>query len=59
MNAPHYWSFAAEYSIWNTALTTLQFWMAGLNPQTFSNAMESVYTAFFCRILPSCYLVTL
>ena len=40
MDATHYWLFAREYSIWNAAVTALQFWMADLNPQTLSNAIE-------------------
>ena len=43
-----YWLFAQEYSVWNTVVTTLQFWMAYLNPQTRCTAIEGVYTAFFC-----------
>ena len=48
MDATHYWPFAREYSIWNAAVAALQFWMAGLEPQTLSDAIEWVYTAFFC-----------
>ena len=48
MDATYYWPFAREYSIWNAAVTALQFWMADLEPQNFSNAIEWVYTAFFC-----------
>ena len=48
MDATHYWPFAREYSIWNTAVTALQFWVAELEPQTLSNAVEWVYTVFFC-----------
>ena len=47
MDATQYWPFAREYSIWNAAVATLQFWMADLEPQTLSNAIEWVYTAFF------------
>ena len=71
MDATHHWPFAREYSIWNTAVTALQFWMADLEPQTLSNAMEWVYTAFFCstsaqqlwniseEILFGCFVTTL
>ena len=31
MNATDYWPFAQEYSIWNAAVTALQFWMADLD----------------------------
>ena len=48
MVATHYWSFAREYSIWNAAVTALQFWMADLGPKNLSNAIEHVNTAFFC-----------
>ena len=48
MDATHYWPLAGEYSIWNAAVAALQFWMADLEPQTLSNAIEVVYTAFFC-----------
>ena len=48
MDATHYWPFAREYSVWNTTVTALQFWMADLDPQTLSNAIEWVCTAFFC-----------
>ena len=48
MDATHYCLFAREYSIWDAAVAALQFWIADLDPQTLSNAMEWVYTAFFC-----------
>ena len=47
MDATDYWPFAWEYSIWNAAITALQFWTADLDPLTLSNAIERVYTAFF------------
>ena len=47
MDAIHYWPFAREYSIWNATITALQFQMADLKPQTFSSAIEWVYTTFF------------
>ena len=53
MDATDYWLFAREYSIWNAAVAALQFWMADLDPQTLSNAMEQVYTAFFCSNCPA------
>ena len=71
MDATHYWLLAREYSIWNAAVSALQFWMADLDPQTLSNAIEWVYTAFFCsnsaqqlrtiaeEILFSCFVTTL
>ena len=48
MDTTHYWLFAREYSMWNTAVASPQFWMEDLNPQILSNAIELVYTAFFC-----------
>ena len=48
MDTTDYLPFAREYSIWNTAVASLQFWIADLNPQMLSNAIEGVYTAFFC-----------
>ena len=48
MYATDYWPFAREYSIWNAAAAALQFWTAVFNPQMLSDAVEWVYTAFFC-----------
>ena len=50
MDATHYWLFAREYTIWNAAITTLQFWMADLNPLTLCNAMglHSLLLQQFC-----------
>ena len=36
-----------EYSMWNAAVATLQFWIADLEPNILSSAIEWVYTAFF------------
>ena len=36
------------HTIWNAAFAAFQFWMADLDPQILSNAIEWVYTAFFC-----------
>ena len=67
----HYWPFAWEYSIWNTAVAALQFWTAYLEPHILSNVIERVYTAFFHsnsaqqlqnlpeEILFSCFVTTL
>ena len=38
---------AREYSIWNTALASLQFWTADLDMITLGTAIEEVYLAFF------------
>ena len=71
MDATDYWPFAREYSIWNVAVAALQFWMANLNPPILSNAIEWVYSAFFCsdsaqhlryiseEILFGCFVTTL
>ena len=48
MNATDYWPFAREYSIWNAAAAAVQFWMVDLDPPVLNNAIERVYTAFFC-----------
>ena len=48
MDTTDYWPFAREYYIWIAAVAALQFWMADLNPSMFSNAIEWIYTAFFC-----------
>ena len=71
MNAEDYWPIAREYLMWNAALASPQFWTADLDMLTFSNAMEEVYSAFFCtasthtlhqqsdKILFSCIMTTL
>ena len=38
---------AREYSIWNAAIASLQFWTADLDPVTLSMATEEVYSTFF------------
>ena len=48
MDPTHYWPFAREYAIWNTNVTALQFWTTDLQPDILSDAIEWVYTAFFC-----------
>ena len=48
MDATDYWPFAREYSIWNAAVAALQFWMEDLILPMLSNAIEWVYSAFFC-----------
>ena len=48
MDATDYWPIAREYSIWNAAVAALQFWIADLDLLMLSNAIECVYTAFFC-----------
>ena len=71
MDAADYWSMAREYSIWNTTITSLQFWTADLDPVTLGRATEHIYTTFFyspsshtlCqqsdKILFGCFVITL
>ena len=47
MNVTDYWPMAREYSIWNVAIVSLQFWTADLDPVTLSIATEEVYSTFF------------
>ena len=70
MDAADYWLIAREYSIWNTAIASLQIWTADLDPVTLGRATEQVYTTFFyssshtlCqqsdKILFGCFVITL
>ena len=47
MDTADYWLMAQEYSIWNAAIVSLQFWTADLDPVTLGRATEHVYTTFF------------
>ena len=47
MDAADYWPMAQEYSIWNAAIASLQFWTEDLDPVTLGIATECVYTTFF------------
>ena len=47
METTDYWPMACEYSIWNAAIASLQFWMEDLNPVTLGIATECIYTTFF------------
>ena len=47
MDTTDYWLMAREYSIWNAAIASLQFWTEDLNPVTFGIVKECVYTTFF------------
>ena len=42
-----FWPLAREYSIWNAAVATLQFWTGDLEPNILSSSTECIYTAFF------------
>ena len=46
MNVADSWLMVREYSIWNAAIASLQFWTADLDPVTLSMATEEVYSAF-------------
>ena len=47
METADYWLMASEYSIWNAAIASLQFWTEDLDPVTFGIATECIYTTFF------------
>ena len=47
MKTAEYWPMAQEYSIWNAAIASLQFWAEDLNPITLGIASECIYTTFF------------
>ena len=47
MDVADYWPMAREYSIWNAAVASLQFWTADLDLITLSTATEEVHSAFF------------
>ena len=71
MDATDYWMMVIEYSIWNAAIASLQFWTADLDPVTLGRATKEVYTTFFyssshhtlCQqcdeILFGCFVITL
>ena len=66
MDTSQNWTFAHEYSIWNAALTALQFWTADLELHVLSNAIEQVYSDFTQQmwnipeeILFGCFVTTL
>ena len=40
MNVADYWPMAREYSIWNAAITSLQFWTADLDPVTLAGLQK-------------------
>ena len=47
MNTADYWPMAREYSIWNAAIASLQFWTEDPDPVTLGRATECVYTTIF------------
>ena len=44
METAEYWLMAQEYGIWNTAITSLQFWAEDLDLITLGIASEHVST---------------
>ena len=46
MDATVYWLMVREYSMWNVAIASLQFWTEDLDPVTLGRATEHVYTTF-------------
>ena len=71
MNITDYWPMASEYSIWDTAVASIQFWTADLDPVTLCITTEEVYSTSFyststytlCQqpdeILFGCFMTTL
>ena len=47
MEAADYWPMACEYTIWNAAITSLQFLVEDLDPVTLGITSECIYTTFF------------
>ena len=47
METAEYWLMAQEYSIWNAATASLQFWTEDLDPFTLGIATEHFYTTCF------------
>ena len=48
ITAADYWPMAREFSIWNAAIASLQFWTADLDPTSLGTATERIYNNFFC-----------
>ena len=47
MDTADYCLMSKEYSIWNAAIASLQFWTKDLDPVTLGRGTECVYTTFF------------
>ena len=47
METAEFWLMACKYGIWNTAITSLQFWAEDLDLIDLGIAPEHVYTTFF------------
>ena len=50
MDTTDYWPMAREYSIWNAAIASLQFWTEDLDPVTFITYchIASIFSLYFC-----------
>ena len=51
MNTTDYWLMAREYSIWNAAIASLQFWTEDLDPVTLGRATETCLHHIFSTYL--------
>ena len=70
MDLPDY-LLAREYSVWNAAVSVLQFWTADLEESSLNSALEQVFMTFFHtetrhtlywysnKFLFSCFMTTL
>ena len=47
METAEYWPMACKYAIWNTTISSLQFWAEDLDLITLGIASECFYTTFF------------
>ena len=47
METAEYWLMTREYSIWNAAIASLQFWTEDPDPVALGIATECIYTTFF------------
>ena len=48
MDTADYWPMAREYSIWNAAIASLQFWTEDLNPINLGRATEQTDSTPIC-----------
>ena len=47
MNIMDYWLISREYSVWNAAVTALQFCTVDLKAHILSSTIDQVFNAFF------------
>ena len=59
MDPVNYWPMAREYSVWNTAIAALKFWIADLKAHILSSTIEQVYIGFSVPLLHICYTSSL